>query len=74
MGMDEGWVYFKGDEYLTIEVSVKDSPMNWLICTKRFIVWWCVIIGINDTSKIRRDINTNHNQDKSQEGRYPDPQ
>jgi len=23
---DEGWVYFKGDEYLTIEVSVKDKP------------------------------------------------
>ena len=24
--VDEGWVYFKGDEYLTIEVSVKDKP------------------------------------------------
>jgi len=20
--------------------------MNWLICIRRFIVWWCVIIGI----------------------------
>ena len=46
--VDEGWVYFKGDEYLTIEVSVKDKPH----CEytkeekhKRFIVWWCVIIG-----------------------------
>ena len=24
--IDEGWVYFVGDEYLTIEVSVKDKP------------------------------------------------
>ena len=24
--VDEGWVYFVGDEYLTIEVSVKDKP------------------------------------------------
>lgn len=23
---DEGWVYFVGNEYLTIEVSVKDKP------------------------------------------------
>ena len=23
---DEGWVYFVGEEYLTIEVSVKDKP------------------------------------------------
>ena len=23
---DEGWIYFVGDEYLTIEVSVKDKP------------------------------------------------
>lgn len=23
--LDEGWIYFKGDEYLTIEVSVKDK-------------------------------------------------
>ncbi len=24
--IDEGWIYFVGDEYLTIEVSVKDKP------------------------------------------------
>ena len=24
--IDEGWVYFKGDDYITIEVKVKDKP------------------------------------------------
>jgi len=24
--VDEGWVYFVGDEYLTIETHVKDKP------------------------------------------------
>ena len=24
--IDEGWVYFKGDDYITLEAKVKDKP------------------------------------------------
>ena len=38
----EGWVYFGGDEYITIELGVKDKP-EWEYTvkesTKRFITY-----------------------------------
>ena len=50
-GKDEGWVYFYGEEYITIETSVKPKPKDQyaknerhkyihtlLLCGKQF---WC---------------------------------
>ena len=40
----EGWVYYVGDEYITIEVAVKDKPGVTFI--GRFIVMLSVLVGI----------------------------
>ena len=73
---DEGWVYFKGDEYLTIEVSVKDKPDELVNMHKKV---HCLVVCHHwywnelQYIKNRRD-PINIDSYKSQEGRYQDPQ
>ena len=73
---DEGWVYFKGDEYLTIEVSVKDKPDALVNMHKKIhCLVCCFPHDWKDLQyvKNRRD-PIDIDQYKSQEGRYSDPQ
>ena len=66
--VDEGWVYFKGDEYLTIEVSVKDKPdelVHWLVVCHHW--YWNELEYV----KNRRGEEDSY---KSQEHRYADVQ
>ena len=75
--VDEGWVYFKCDETISIEVGVKDKPrcqytkeekhkkIHILVCCPSFL--WDQLEYV----KNRREINVD--EYKSQEGRYIDP-
>ena len=75
--VDEGWVYFKCDETISIEVGVKDKPycqytkeekhkkIHILVCCPNFL--WDQLEYV----KNRREINVD--EYKSQEGRYIDP-
>ena len=73
----EGWVYYVGEEYITIEVSVKDKPDNHVEKRniKRYIVMLSVLNWNWDELKYvmnRRDDDI-LNQYKSQTDRYLDP-
>ena len=73
----EGWVYFKCDETISIEVGVKDKPhcqytknekhkkIHILVCCPSFL--WDQLEYV----KNRRGVDVD--QYKSQEGRYIDP-
>ena len=75
--VDEGWVYFKCDETISIEVGVKDKPqcqyaknekhkkIHILVCCPSFL--WDQLEYV----KNRRGVDVD--QYKSQEGRYIDP-
>jgi len=75
--VDEGWVYFKCDETISIEVGVKDKPycqytkeekhkkIHILVCCPNFL--WDQLEYV----KNRREVNVD--EYKSQEGRYIDP-
>tara|TARA_B100000676_G_C18004113_1_gene802679 strand:+ start:850 stop:1134 length:285 start_codon:yes stop_codon:yes gene_type:complete len=75
--VDEGWVYFKCDESISIEVGVKDKPrcqytkeekhkkIHILVCCQNF--QWDQLEYV----KNRRGVDVD--QYKSQEGRYIDP-
>ena len=74
--VDEGWVYFVGEEYLTIEVSVKDKPDELVNMHKKI---HCLVVCHHwywkelQYIKNRRD-PIDIDSYKSQEGRYSDPQ
>ena len=74
--IDEGWVYFVGEEYLTIEVSVKDKPDELVNMHKKV---HCLVVCHHwywkelQYIKNRRD-PIDIDSYKSQEGRYQDPQ
>ena len=75
--VDEGWVYFKCDESISIEVGVKDKPrcqytkeekhkkIHILVCCQNF--QWDQLEYV----KNRRAVNVD--EYKSQDGRYIDP-
>ena len=75
--VDEGWVYFKCDETISIEVGVRDKPrcqytkeekhkkIHILVCCPSFL--WDQLEYV----KNRRGVDVD--QYKSQEGRYIDP-
>ena len=75
--VDEGWVYFKCDETISIEVGVKDKlqcqytkeekhkKIHILVCCPSFL--WDQLEYV----KNRRGVDVD--QYKSQEGRYIDP-
>ena len=77
--VDEGWVYFVGDEYLTIEVSVKDKPKcEYTRNEKHKKVHCCVVCFPQYWHELQYIKNRRDPIDidsyKSQEGRYSDPQ
>ena len=75
--IEEGWVYFVSDEYISIEVAVKDKPrceytkeekhkkIHVLVVCQRW--YWDELEYV----KNRRGVDVD--QYKSQEGRYIDP-
>ena len=72
----EGWVYFKCDEYITIEISVKDKVDDLVPQHKK--VHCCVLCFPENWNELeyvknRRD-QLNIDEYKSQEGRYLDVQ
>lgn len=75
---DQGWVYFKCDDYITIEVRVKDKcEQNIKDCpihkkTHVLVVCYAQFWNELEYVKNRRDINID--EYKSQDGRYLDPQ
>jgi len=72
---DEGWVYFKGDEYLTIEVSVKDKPKCEYTKEEKHKKVHCLVVCHhwywNELQYVK---NRREDTYKSQEHRYQDPQ
>ena len=71
----EGWVYYVGEEYITIEVSVKDKPDNHVTFHRKV---HCNVVCPNWNWDELKYI-TNRRQDdmlsqyKSQTDRYLDP-
>lgn len=76
--VDQGWVYFKCDDYITIEVRVKDKPKCEYTKEQKhkkihvLIVCYAQFWSQLEYLKNRRNINID--EYKSQEGRYLDPQ
>ena len=72
---DEGWVYFVGDEYLTIEVSVKDKPKCEYTKEEKHKKVHCLVVCHhwywNELQYVK---NRREDTYKSQEHRYQDPQ
>ena len=74
---DEGWVYFVGDEYLTIEVSVKDKPKCEYTKEEKHKKVHCLVVCHhwywNELEYIKNRRGTEDTY-KSQEHRYQDIQ
>ena len=76
--VDEGWVYFVGDEYLTIEVSVKDKPKCEYTKEEKHKKIHCLVVCHNwywdelEYVKNRRQ-EGNFDEYKSQEYSHRDP-
>ena len=75
---DEGWVYFVCDEYITIEIRVKDKcEQNIRDCPihkKTHVLLLCYRQFWNELEYVKNRRNINIDEYKSQEGRYLDPQ
>ena len=75
---DEGWVYFKCDEYITIEVRVKDKP----VCEytkeekhkKIHVLVVCYSFYWEELQYIKNRRDNDISEYKSQSGRYLDIQ
>ena len=75
---EEGWVYFVSDEYISIEVAVKDKPhceytkeqkhkkIHVLVVCQRW--YW------NELEYVKNRRDNDISEYKSQTGRYLDPQ
>jgi hypothetical protein len=74
--VDEGWVYFKCNDYITIEVGVKNKPRcEYTVEEKHkkihvLVVCQCWYWNELEYVKNRRPMVSEY---KSQEGRYLDP-
>ena len=76
--VDEGWVYFKCDEYITIEVRVKDKP----VCEytkeekhkKIHVLVVCYSFYWEELQYVKNRRDNDISQYKSQTGRYLDIQ
>ena len=71
----EGWVYYVGEEYITIEVAVKDKPDNYVMFHKKV---HCNIVCPNWNWDELKYITNRREDDmlsqyKSQTDRYLDP-
>lgn len=79
--VDEGWVYFKCDEYITIEVRVKDKPKcEYTVVEKHKKIHVLVVCQhwywneLEYVKNRRTIIENSFYEYKSQEGRYIDVQ
>ena len=76
--VDQGWVYFKCDDYITIEVRVKDKcDQNIKDCPihkKTHVLLVCYTQFWSELEYVKNRRNINIDEYKSQEGRYLDPQ
>ena len=76
--IDQGWVYFKCDDYITIEVRVKDKcDQNIKDCPihkKTHVLLVCYAQFWSELEYVKNRRNINIDEYKSQEGRYLDPQ
>ena len=76
--IDQGWVYFKCDDYITIEVRVKDKcDQNIKDCPihkKTHVLLVCYTQFWSELEYVKNRRNINIDEYKSQEGRYLDPQ
>lgn len=76
--IDQGWVYFKCDDYITIEVRVKDKcDQNIRDCPihkKTHVLLVCYTQFWSELEYVKNRRNINIDEYKSQEGRYLDPQ
>ena len=74
----EGWVYFVSEEYITIEISVRDKPDTHVEFHKK--VHCLILCYIQDWNKLeyvthrRGVIEDSMLEYKSQKHRYSDPQ
>ena len=70
---DEGWVYFKCPDYITIEVGTKDKPDSLVdLHKKTHILVVCQSQFWNELEYIKNRRNS-EDEYKSQEHRYSDP-
>jgi hypothetical protein len=71
----KGWVYFKCDQYITIEIGVKDKPDNLVTMHKK--THCCVLCFPEHWHELKYVKNRRNSVDadqyKSQEHRYSDP-
>lgn len=71
----KGWVYFKCDQYITIEIGVKDKPDDLVKMHKK--THCCVLCFPEDWHELEYVKNRRNSVDadqyKSQEHRYSDP-
>lgn len=71
--VDEGWVYFKCPDYITIEVGTKDKPDSLVdLHKKTHILVVCQSQFWNELEYIKNRRNS-EDEYKSQEHRYSDP-
>tara|TARA_B100000902_G_scaffold34099_1_gene41013 strand:- start:156 stop:437 length:282 start_codon:yes stop_codon:yes gene_type:complete len=73
----EGWVYFKCDDYITIEIRVKDKcEQNIKDCPihkKTHVLLLCYRQFWNQLEYVKNRREDTISEYKSQEGRYIDP-
>ena len=76
--VDEGWVYFKCDECISIEVRVKDKPKCEYTREEKHkkihVLVVCQNWYWNELEYVKNRRKSNVDEYKSQEGRYLDPQ
>ena len=75
--IEEGWVYFAGDEHISIEVGVKDKPICDLTShhkhRKNHILLVCSNFQWNELEYVKNRRENNVDEYKSQQYRHKDP-
>ena len=71
----EGWVYYKGDEYITIEIGVKDKPDTLVDMHKKIhTLVVCQNWYWNELEYVKNRREETYSEYKSQSDRYLDIQ
>ena len=74
----EGWVYYKGDEYITIEVGVKDKPKCEYTKEEKHKKIHCLVVCQtwfwDELEYVKNRRPQHYSEYKSQSGRYLDIQ
>jgi hypothetical protein len=74
----EGWVYYKGDEYITIEVGVKDKPKCEYTQNEKHKKIHCLVVCQtwywDELKYVKNRRSSHYSEYKSQSDRYLDIQ